>query len=111
LSSPFKVALVGLVLVAGSALAQAPGQEETGRLKFNSNCGSCHGDDAVANDPKTNLRRMKARYPDTAEQVFEDTVKNGRPDQGMPSWSEALSSQDIAELKTFIFARQAPAAP
>jgi hypothetical protein len=65
----------------------------------------------VSADRKVDLRRMKERYPDTAEPVFEETVKNGRADKGMPSWSEALSAQDLADLKAFIFARQAPATP
>jgi mono/diheme cytochrome c family protein len=113
LSLPCKPLLLGAVLLlAGSAtLAQGPGPEEAGRLRFNSDCGSCHGDDAVQNERRLDLRRLTARYPETAGQVFDETVKNGRPDQGMPSWDGALSAEELAAIKAFVFARQAPPAP
>jgi mono/diheme cytochrome c family protein len=97
-----------LAAAAGAALAQAPGQDEAGRLKFNSSCGSCHGDDAVLTERRLDLRRLTLRYPDTARQVFDETVSNGRPDQGMPGWADALSAEETAAIKAFVFARQAP---
>jgi mono/diheme cytochrome c family protein len=113
LSSLYKPLLILAVLVpaAGAGLAQTPSAEEAGRLRFNSDCGSCHGDDAVQNERRLDLRRLTARYPETAGQVFDETVKKGRPDQGMPSWDGAFSTDELAAIKAFVFARQAPAAP
>ena len=101
--------LAAALLVAGGAGAAAPDPATaTGRMKFNSNCGGCHGEDAVQADRKQDLRLLQRRYADKADEVFATTVKDGRPDKGMPSWAEALSPTDLGEIYAFVKTVQTP---
>ncbi len=73
-----------------------------GRVRFNDQCSHCHSVDGASPLPERNLRRVKARYDDKWREVAMTTIKNGRPDLGMPSWKDALSDADIDKLLSFI---------
>ncbi len=102
------LAAATLVIAMGSAQAATPDTAASGRMKFNSNCGGCHGEDAVQSDRKQDLRLLQHRYADKADEVFAATVKDGRPDKGMPSWDGALTPADLGEINAFLKTVQAP---
>jgi mono/diheme cytochrome c family protein len=74
----------------------------TGRSLFNQHCSHCHSPDAMNPEPRTDLRRLKLRYGESADEVFYTTVTQGRPNVGMPSWREVLSDEVIWKIKTFL---------
>jgi polar amino acid transport system substrate-binding protein len=74
----------------------------TGRSLFNQYCSHCHSPDAMNPEPRTDLRRLKLRYGEKADEIFYATVTQGRPNAGMPSWREVLSDEVIWKVKTFL---------
>jgi len=106
LSNAVRALTVAAVLIGPTgAFAADPA---AGRTKFNSNCGSCHGEDAVQSDPAVDLRQLNKRNGDKAPEVFATTVKDGRPDKGMPSWDGALPPEDLADIEAFVKSVQTP---
>ena len=99
---------LAMLIVVGNAQAAAPDAVTSGRMKFNSNCGGCHGEDAVQSDRKQDLRLLQHRYADKSDEVFATTVKDGRPDKGMPSWAGALTPADLSDISAFLKTVQAP---
>ena len=79
-----------------SAAAQA------GRVRFNDQCSHCHSVDGASPLPERNLRRVKARYDDKWREMAVTTIKNGRPDVGMPPWKDTLSETEVEQLVSFI---------
>ena len=75
---------------------------KAGRIRFNDQCSHCHSVDGASPLPERNLRRVKARYDAKWREVAMTTIKNGRPDAGMPPWKDALSDADIEKLISFI---------
>lgn len=73
-----------------------------GRVRFNDQCSHCHSVDGASPLPERNLRRVKARYDDKWREIALTTIKNGRPDMGMPPWKDALSDAEIDKLLSFI---------
>jgi polar amino acid transport system substrate-binding protein len=69
---------------------------------FNQYCSHCHSPDAMNPEPRTDLRRLKLRYGEKADEIFYATVTQGRPNAGMPSWREVLSDEVIWKMKTFL---------
>lgn len=88
---------------ASAAAASAEsGGVEAGRTLFNTNCSHCHGPNAESPEKSIDLRRLKRKYRDEADQVFQTTVEKGRPDKGMPTWGGVLPPASIASIKSFI---------
>jgi ABC-type amino acid transport substrate-binding protein len=73
-----------------------------GRSLFNQHCSHCHSANATNPEPSTDLRRLKLRYGERADEIFYATVTQGRPKAGMPSWREVLSDEVIWKMKTFL---------
>jgi mono/diheme cytochrome c family protein len=73
-----------------------------GRSLFNQHCSHCHSPNAMNPEPRTDLRRLKLRYGERADEVFYTTVTQGRPNAGMPSWREVLSDEVIWTMQTFL---------
>jgi polar amino acid transport system substrate-binding protein len=80
----------------------APVLIAAGRSLFNQHCSHCHSPDAMNPEPRTDLRRLKLRYGERADEIFYATVTQGRPNAGMPSWREVLSDEVIWKMKTFL---------
>jgi mono/diheme cytochrome c family protein len=101
-----KVAQSVRALVLAAALITPLGAHAAdpaaGKLKFNSNCGSCHGEDAVQADPAADLRQLQKRHADKTPEVFAKTVKDGIPEKGMPSWDGVLTTEDLADIEEFL---------
>jgi polar amino acid transport system substrate-binding protein len=73
---------------------------------FNGTCAHCHGPDAVQSERRINLRLMKHRYGDKMDETFRYVVTHGRPEKGMPNWSEVLSSEQFDKILAFLHSVQ-----
>jgi mono/diheme cytochrome c family protein len=77
--------------------------EYNGWKVFAANCVRCHGEDAVGSTIAPSL--VKSLQEHVTHDVFVQTVKNGRPDKGMPTWGPLLSDAQIEDLYTYVKAR------
>ena len=71
-------------------------------------CAHCHGPDPVQSEHRIALRRLHQRYADSMDQVFEQTVRHGRPDKGMPNWTGVHTEDQFAEILAFLHTVQQP---
>lgn len=76
-------------------------EPQAGRVEFNSRCSHCHGSDGYSPVRERDVRFLKLRYGDKWQEVAATTIKNGRPDFGMPTWGGALSDLDIHKIISF----------
>lgn len=83
------------------------GRAAAGRGLFNQYCAHCHGPNAVSPDPPRDLRRLKRSYGENMANVFHTTVRHGRPDKGMPSWTGRLDDETLWTIFTFLQTVQA----
>ena len=72
-----------------------------GRSLFNQHCSHCHAPNAMSPEPSRDLRRLRMRYGASTADVFFTTVTRGRPDKGMPPWSN-LDSTALQRMWTFL---------
>jgi mono/diheme cytochrome c family protein len=100
-SAPILLAQAAPVAGVGGGGAGG-GSIEIGRNLFNTNCSHCHGPDAASPDARIDLRRLSRRYHEDKDQVFDETVRKGRPDKGMPTWAGVLAESDIQQIKAYI---------
>ena len=77
--------------------------EYNGWKTFAVNCTRCHGEDAVGSTIAPNLMKSLREHVD--HEVFVQTVKNGRPDKGMPTWGPLLTDKQIEDLYAYLKAR------
>ena len=91
--------------------AQQPGadklavnpSEYNGWKTFAVNCTRCHGEDAVGSTIAPNLMKSLREHVD--HDLFVQTVKNGRPDKGMPTWGPLLTDKQVEDLYAYLKAR------
>ncbi len=76
------------------AIAGDPAQ---GQVIFNSTCFICHGTNGQGTDhaPALNDPTLLNQFDDA---WFRDTIMQGRPAKGMPTWGTVLSPKQIADL-------------
>jgi len=93
-------------LLAGEGSSPSVRRDATalaaGREAFNQHCSHCHSPDAISPEPSRDLRRLRARYGPTTLAVFQATVLAGRPEKGMPRFNDALTSDTIRTVWTFL---------
>ena len=77
--------------------------EYNGWKTFAVNCTRCHGEDAVGSTIAPNL--MKSLRDHVDHDLFVQTVKNGRPDKGMPTWGPLLTDKQVDDLYAYLKAR------
>lgn len=77
-----------------------PEQIETGRARFASQCGFCHGRDAAGGEGGPDLTRSTLVAQDVRGDALAPTIRSGRPDKGMPAFS--LSEGDLAAIVAFV---------
>ncbi len=75
---------------------------QLGRVRFNDQCSHCHGSDGASPIRERDVRRLKMRYDAKWKDVAQTTIKNGRPDLGMPTWKEILKEPEIEQLLSFL---------
>jgi polar amino acid transport system substrate-binding protein len=73
-----------------------------GRVKFNDQCSHCHGSDGASPVRERDVRRLNIRYDAKWRDLALTTIKNGRPDLGMPAWKEILSEPEIQQVFSFL---------
>lgn len=105
---PRSVPRSGFVKTAGTAVAATvpaaageSGDAAAGRVKFNDTCSHCHSVDGASPLPERDLRRLKRRYDDKWPDVARQTIHDGRPDLGMPTWKDALKPEEVANILAF----------
>jgi cytochrome c len=98
--------------VAAAALLDTTGdslfvtdKEYQGWKWFHVYCFRCHGIDAMGGTFAPNLRHSVSPQGTVTHDVFLQTVTNGRPTKGMPTWSALLDSTQIEELYAYVMAR------
>ena len=79
--------------------------EYEGWKTFHVYCYRCHGVDAMGSDIAPNLRHSVGPQGSIDHAAFVTTVKNGRPDKGMPTWGPLLSDDKIEQLWAYLKAR------
>ncbi len=72
-----------------------------GQAIFSSVCYACHGTNGqgTARAPALNDQKLLAQFDDN---WFRQTVADGRPSQGMPTWGKVLSPQQIDAVVAYI---------
>jgi polar amino acid transport system substrate-binding protein len=76
---------------------------QAGRVRFNDQCSHCHGSDGASPVRERDVRRLVMRYDaDKWQQVALKTIRDGRPDAGMPTWKDTFNEQQMKELLAFL---------
>jgi mono/diheme cytochrome c family protein len=87
---------------AAAPAADGPAGALVGHVIFNGTCAACHGPDAVQAERRINLRLLHARYGDNMDVMFFNTVMDGRPTKGMPSWKGAFSNAEFHAILAYL---------
>jgi cytochrome c oxidase cbb3-type subunit 3 len=80
--------------------AYPPEQVQAGGVLFASQCGFCHGRDAMGGETGPDLTRSALVAEDVRGDKITPVVRNGRPDKGMPPFT--LPEPDVAAIVAFI---------
>jgi cytochrome c oxidase cbb3-type subunit III len=86
------------------AVRSDPATVQRGRELFASNCGFCHGPQAMGTEQAPPLARNRLTSQDQNGEVLEPVIKAGRPSQGMPAFP-ALTHEQIIDIASFLHAR------
>ena len=96
-----------LILGTCSAIAQVRSDPTTiqhGRELFSSNCGFCHGPQAMGTEQAPPLARNRLTSQDQNGEMLEPIIKGGGRPQGMPAFP-SLTHEQIMEIASFLHAR------
>ena len=91
---------VVVFLQAAATPAAPPGQLQTGQRVFTSQCGFCHGRDAMGGETGPDLTRSALVREDARGDKIGPVVCEGRVDKGMPAFR--LADPDLAAIVAFI---------
>jgi cytochrome c oxidase cbb3-type subunit 3 len=83
-------------------------QIETGRTRFASQCGFCHGRDATGGESGTDLTRSELVGADVRGDKLTPIIRSGRPEKGMPAFN--LPDADLTAIVAFLHEQRAMAA-
>jgi cytochrome c oxidase cbb3-type subunit 3 len=83
-------------------------QIETGRTRFASQCGFCHGRDAAGGESGTDLTRSELVAVDVRGDKLIPMIRSGRPEKGMPAFT--LPDADMNAIVAFLHDQRAQAA-
>jgi cytochrome c oxidase cbb3-type subunit 3 len=91
-----------VLLLSATAAAQAPQPEQlqAGQRVFASQCGFCHGRDAMGGETGPDLTRSALVRDDVGGDKVGPVVRDGRTDKGMPAFR--LSDADLVAVVSFI---------
>ena len=96
------VPAVGNAAAGTAAVGSATSDDAAGKVRFNNVCSHCHGNNGASAISERDLRRLKLRYKDNWRETAIKTIKNGRPDLGMPAWQTSYDDKQIEELLAFL---------
>ncbi len=93
-----------------AAAPSTSGDPAAGAVTFSTVCYVCHGVNGEGTDiaPALNDPQRLARF---ADDWYRETIREGRPSQGMPTWGRVFSPQQIDDVVAFIRAWQTAAPP
>jgi cytochrome c oxidase cbb3-type subunit 3 len=77
-----------------------PEQVRAGQVLFVSQCGFCHGRDAMGGETGPDLTRSVVVAEDVKGDKIGPVVRSGRPEKGMPA--NSMSESDLASVVAFI---------
>lgn len=77
-------------------------QVVAGRVRFNDQCSHCHGANGFSPVIERDVRRLRMRYDAKWQETALNTIRNGRPDAGMPTWKGVLGEPEIQQLLSFL---------
>jgi cytochrome c oxidase cbb3-type subunit 3 len=77
-----------------------PSTVARGKAQFKSSCGFCHGEDATGSRAPDLVRSSIVAH-DEQGNLLAPTIRNGRPDKGMPAFA-TLSDNQIAGVVAFL---------
>ena len=98
-------AVVAPAVAAAQAAAAKPALSDAagaGRVMFNDKCSHCHGTDGFSPVRERDVRYLKTRYSEKWVETATVTIKNGRPDAGMPVWKEILKEPEVDQILSFL---------
>ncbi len=72
---------------------------------FEANCARCHGRDALGSSLAPALVRSVSPGGTVDHRAFFETVTQGRPTKGTPTWGNALSPEQKEDLWSYLRAR------
>jgi cytochrome c oxidase cbb3-type subunit 3 len=78
----------------------SPEQISAGQVLFASQCGFCHGRDAMGGETGPDLTRSVVVAEDVKGDKITPVVRNGRPEKGMPP--NTMSETDLAAVVAYI---------
>jgi cytochrome c oxidase cbb3-type subunit III len=81
-----------------------PATVQRGRELFSSNCGFCHGPQAMGSEQAPPLARNRLTSQDQNGEILEPVIKAGRPSQGMPAFP-SLTHEQIIDIASFLHSR------
>ena len=90
------------VVAAAPAAPVLSEAAQAGRVQFNDRCSHCHGSDGYSPVRERDVRYLKLRYSDKWQETATVTIKNGRPDAGMPTWKDILKESDLQQIISFL---------
>jgi mono/diheme cytochrome c family protein len=110
LAPPSPVAATGAAGMRALAIADAA---DTDRLAVNNvvyqgwkmfevYCTRCHGEDAVGSSFAPALRKSVGPSGTIDHKAFFQTVTNGRPGKGMPTWGNLLSPEQKEDIWNYL---------
>lgn len=88
---------------SGQANLMVSQSEYNGWKTFAVNCTRCHGEDAIGSALAPSL--VKSLQGPVNHDVFMTTVKNGRPEKGMPAWGSLMTDAQIEDMWAYLKAR------
>jgi cytochrome c oxidase cbb3-type subunit 3 len=78
---------------------------ESGRKRFATDCGFCHGRDATGGSRGTDLTRSELVTRDVGGNLIAEVVRLGRADKGMPPFA-SLGKEELTALAAFIHSQK-----
>jgi cytochrome c oxidase cbb3-type subunit III len=100
LAESLGVVLLLPALAASAARAQTPSPVDTGQRVFASQCGFCHGRDAMGGETGPDLTKSALVRDDAAGDRIAAVIRDGRTDKGMPAFQ--LAASDLTGVIAFI---------
>ena len=91
--------LAGLMACGGLAVAQTPPPRDVAKV-FEESCAACHGANLRGGQAKSLVDDAWKHGGDDAS--LARSIREGRPDAGMPAFGGALSDEDVRALVIFI---------
>lgn len=96
--------MLGFVLLFFASLALAA-DPEAGRLRFNTRCAGCHGEDGLGGERAPALGAGSRKRLQTEEGV-RGIIARGIPESGMPAFD--LPEAELSQVTAFVFSRVTP---